>query len=237
MKKIIYLLTSFILFGCSSSYNYRSVPPRFCGKFVNSEQMMQSRYYVSHEFVTRIDSAYPNIFLAKYNGKDISDLKNINLEKNKLQIIPAPLDTVTIYKVAYENHKYINNLGMKVYIINTSADTFSPKYIFDEGRFLMIQEAKNQIGLWKPIEFWIWGCIPDSYSGLNIPPNTYAAVNSFRYRGDFRTELRYKMYWRDENQKGHILYSHPYDGSINLSQFDIPEPYDSPVEGAVFFDK
>lgn len=81
----------------------------------------------------------------------------------------------------------------------------------------MIQEAKDEQGVWRPIEF-----IAGSYglkSCLVVPnmklfPQKYFGTSIIKYYGDFKTKLRvkYVMQWE-------VYYSNEFTGYINKSQF------------------
>ena len=105
--------------------------------------------------------------------------------------------------------------AIPVFIHNPSKDTI---YLDQQdGRVIMIQEAKDENGQWKPIEFWRYSWCGNSYGAVGLLPNTVAIVKIFKYEGDFETEIRLKL--KNGND---IIYSDSFKGKINKSQFDLP---------------
>jgi hypothetical protein len=87
----------------------------------------------------------------------------------------------------------------------------------ENGRVIMIQEAKDEHGVWRPIEFWQYSWCGNSYHEEVLLPNNIAIVKVLKYDGDFETELRLKL--KSDNT---IIYSDSFKGKINKSQFKLP---------------
>lgn len=105
--------------------------------------------------------------------------------------------------------------AIPIIIYNPTKDTI----YFDQqdGRVIMIQEAKDENGEWKPIEFWRYSWCGNSYGAEGLLPKTLAIVKVFKYDGDFETEIRIKLKNGDK-----IIYSESYKGRLNKSQFELP---------------
>ncbi|CAG5082631.1 hypothetical protein [Parvicella tangerina] len=100
------------------------------------------------------------------------------------------------------------------YLVNTTDTTFNAER--QDGSLIMIQEAQNKEGDWQPIEYWIYsGCGNSYFNPLVLEPHEYAEVAIVKYHGKFETKMRLKFKY-DKN----IMYSQPFNGSINLSQFE-----------------
>lgn len=84
----------------------------------------------------------------------------------------------------------------------------------------MIQEARDEEGNWRPIEFWNYSDCAHSYGAIGILPNNCVVAKVLKYQGDFETEIRVKL--RNGNK---VFYSNSFVGSINIKQFDLPEDY------------
>ena len=82
----------------------------------------------------------------------------------------------------------------------------------------MIQEALDKNGKWRPIEYWFKSNCSFSYHHCSIESYEYAYYKIRKYDGDFSTFLRVKYKIGDK-----ILYTLPYFGRINESQFEEPE--------------
>lgn len=105
--------------------------------------------------------------------------------------------------------------AIPIIIYNPAKDTI---YLDQQdGRVIMIQEAKDENGEWKPIEFWRYSWCGNSYGAERLLPKTLAIVKVFKYDGDFETEIRIKL--KNGNK---IIYSESYKGRINKSQFELP---------------
>lgn len=102
-----------------------------------------------------------------------------------------------------------------IVIYNPTIDTICLG--LQDGRVTMIQEAKDENGVWRPIEFWRYSWCGNSYGALKLIPNKLAVVKVFKYDGDFETEIRLKL-----RNNGKVIYSDSYKGRINKSQFELP---------------
>jgi len=105
--------------------------------------------------------------------------------------------------------------AIPVFIFNATKDTVFLEQ--QDGSVIMIQEAKDENGVWKPIEFWRYSWCGNSYGAEGLAPNDLAVVKVFNYTGDFETELRLKLKNSDKT-----IYSHSFKGKINKSQFELP---------------
>ncbi len=116
------------------------------------------------------------------------------------------------------NHpeKYPPISTVAFYIINRQ--TYGVPLTMSSYIPLLIQEAMDTSGRWKPIEhIGILGC-GNSDHETKLPPNSYLTGSILKYTGNYETQLRLKLRTGE-----HILYSTPYKGSINLEQFEITE--------------
>lgn len=105
--------------------------------------------------------------------------------------------------------------AIPVFIYNPTNDTV--QFEHQDGKVKMIQEAKNEIGYWKPIEYWDDSWDGMSYGASGLLPNQIALVHVLRYEGDFVTDVRLKFKVGRE-----VIYSNSYKALIYKSQFEIP---------------
>ena len=103
--------------------------------------------------------------------------------------------------------------GYPVYIVNHTKKNIRIEE--QDGRLMMIQEAKDKLGNWRPIEVWRFSDCGNSYGGVLLKPNNYLMTKIITYKGNFETELRLKLL-----NDTITFYSKPFKGSINLSQMD-----------------
>lgn len=107
--------------------------------------------------------------------------------------------------------KYVK--AYPVFIRNMSKDTI--KIENQDGVIILIQEAKNKQGNWKPIEKWLYSFCGNSYGNYYLGKNDVLIIKKAHYQGSFKTDIRLKI---KTNNK--IIYSKPFKGSINLEQFN-----------------
>ena|SRR6218665_3388964 len=100
------------------------------------------------------------------------------------------------------------------YLINTSDSTFHATR--QDFSLIMVQEALNEEGKWKPIEHWIYSTCGNSYmSPLELLPGKYVMIPIKKYTGSFQTKFRLKMQQNDSI----TFYSETFEGSIDKGQF------------------
>lgn len=99
------------------------------------------------------------------------------------------------------------------YLVNTSDSTFEAGR--QDGSLIMIQEALDKKGKWKPIEYWVYsGCGNSYFNSLSLDSGKCVMIPIKKYSGNFETRIRLKLKYGDE-----ILFSDSFEGSINKSQF------------------
>lgn len=87
----------------------------------------------------------------------------------------------------------------------------------------IIQEAKDEKGNWKPIEFHVPSLCGNGTWEYILKPSYYAISSIYKYTGDFKTEIRVK-FRRGRN----VYYSNSFEGSINKGQFSENEYFNKP---------
>lgn len=86
-----------------------------------------------------------------------------------------------------------------------------------------IQEAKDENGNWRPIEYWVSGFCGNGMWDYILKSNYYAITSVYKYSGEFETDLRIKF--RRGNK---VYYSNSFKGKINKSQFEIDKYFNRP---------
>jgi hypothetical protein len=88
-----------------------------------------------------------------------------------------------------------------------------------EGWIYIIQEAKDQDGMWRPIEYIDYRAVcGNSFGNSKLLPGEYLISKVYRYQGEFQTMLRLRFSTYKE-----VYFSNEFPGSINLSQFQKPD--------------
>ncbi len=100
-------------------------------------------------------------------------------------------------------------------VYNNTEDTIS--YPSQDGQIVYIQEALDEEGQWKSIEYWVNSTCGNSYFNSMLNANTYTWFLINKYKGDYKTKLRVKY----KLQKGY-KYSPEFEGYINTEQFNQP---------------
>lgn len=105
-------------------------------------------------------------------------------------------------------------------------NTTDERQWFDsEGSLLnLVLEAKDQFGMWRPIEYRDWtGCGNDAHS-VYLEPNQQWKLTAIRPHGDLETQLRFRLikkhYSTDTTE---ILHSTPFPGTVHPGAFWFPE--------------
>jgi hypothetical protein len=134
-----------------------------------------------------------------------------------------------------EYKKLINNRGFKVYVDTTQTVAIKdnelackgyPVFLvnktkknlyltLEDGDVMMIQEAKDENGNWRPIEEWWYS---DCGSSINTPltfrPGKLGMTRIRKYDGGYETELRVRV----ATGEGAFIYSHTFRGRISKEQ-------------------
>ncbi|MES2575245.1 MAG: hypothetical protein V4572_09905 [Bacteroidota bacterium] len=99
-----------------------------------------------------------------------------------------------------------------IYLLNNSKESVSLQK--SDWHLYLIQEAKDEKGIWKPIEFFRYSWCGNSYSSYKLASAGIIKAESIAYNGDFKTEIRFKLLIDDK-----VYYSNAISGTIFLSQF------------------
>jgi hypothetical protein len=161
--------------------------------------------YPSKEYYDTIGSRINHDFLkGKLGLEEIYKFKN--------QTLKIIVDTSQLISPRVNIHHFSGD-AYPVYIINqTNHWVIQEIDLF----FPIIMEAKNKEGEWNPIEYKI----ENNHLGLyhSLPPSSYFVTSAWKFKGNFQTKFRLKF-----KQQGNFTYSNEFFGSMNLSQFEIPE--------------
>lgn len=130
----------------------------------------------------------------------ITEFKLSENSKNKIQIIA----------------KITNDSIISIYLKNNTKDSL--KLSKQDWHLYLIQEAKNEKGEWKPIEYWSYSWCGNSYLSENIETQKIIKTETEKHNGTYETEIRFKILIDNE-----ILYSNSLKSKIDLTQFIIPE--------------
>lgn len=147
-------------------------------------------------------NVYPFIKITK----QVTDL-------NKPTITELPLKTLSISPLdTFSNMiKFITGK-----IFNNTADTLNVTTHIG-GTLIGIQEAKDEKGNWRPIEYWFNDRCGNSFNDIQLAPDEYLNFFIPRYYGTFKTKLRLRLLIGTKTYT-----SKEWDGRIDKNQFIKP---------------
>jgi len=147
------------------------------------------------------------------------------METNKNRIDRQFVSSSVVKEKINEQSKSENEINLileksndslySIYIFNKTTDSI--KISIQDWHLFLIQEAKNENGDWKPIEYWKYSWCGNSYLSNKLEPNGILKTESKVYSGNFETQIRFKLLNDDK-----VFYSNSMAGYVNLSQFKIP---------------
>lgn len=148
-------------------------------------------------------------FICNYEMGPVKVESKSDLTKKGLYIeIIEEFDPV-VHKI-FEIHGLKNQLDyMAIKVINNDK---KHSYIVDYCGIPMSREAQDENGNWLPIEYFYE--ISEFFHAIGFKKNHYLPIVFEKTKGDFHTMLRVKV--RIGSQ---TIYSEPYEGSINITQF------------------
>lgn len=134
------------------------------------------------------------------------DIGKAKAEQGKISLDAAPNQIVAIGKYR----------GMRLYLLNTTKNDVSFGAL--DSRLMMIQEAHDKDGKWKPIESFPRTFCGNSYHHVFLGPGQYWKFDVPRYQGSFVTKLRFRL----KEDKSELI-SNEFEGNINPKQFEKPK--------------
>lgn len=169
-----------------------------------------------------------------YSGKWANDnnfprkqMPPLTIPSNRLSLL---IDTARVDTFAGRYY------GFPLYVINTTVDTVV--FRGQDHTLNMKVQARDGQGLWKDIEYMPQTFCGNSYHPLPLEPGAHWKFVLPDYEGVFNTLLRVELRYPDpaDRRKEKVLYSQPFRGSINLSQFSVKQPYFSRGIMDTYFD-
>ena len=117
-------------------------------------------------------------YIRYWHGKPINDQKEEIKSYGK-------------YHIEMRVEETLNNCDWRITIRNWADKPFL--LFSEEEKLSIICEAKNTLGIWKPIEYkpLLW-CLTGSYN-FKLKPTEYIEVYRSKYIGDFKTKIRFKF--------------------------------------------
>ena len=188
---------------CAVKQNHQWGYINYKGEFVWKEQV-GLEYTKLDLSKWKLDTLKINepIYAYKYAGSDNFPRKQTFDSLNQLTLKVDTVD-ITVYKDRY--------FAYKIYLINASKDTV--RIPAQDGLIKIIQQAKNKRGKWQDIENFRNSWCGNSYHSIALPPNEYQIFATPIYKGEFKTQLRFKLEIGKQ-----IIYSNTYWGEINHGQ-------------------
>jgi hypothetical protein len=119
--------------------------------------------------------------------------------------------------------------GMRVVLVNGTSEVLS--FSACDSRIDLVQEARDESGRWRPIEYLPRSWCGNSYHRVFLPPREFWQFPAPRYRGPIATRLRFALTLSDKSR----VVSNEFEGSVFLDQFSkkqghnpngLMDPYD-----------
>ena len=107
--------------------------------------------------------------------------------------------------------------GMRLVLVNGTDETIS--FGACDSRLSIIQEAKDESGKWRPIEYLPSSWCGNSYHQVKLAAGEFWAFPAPRYEGSFKTKLRFRL------GGDKPIVSNEFDGNINPEQFSKQQPH------------
>lgn len=154
------------------------------------------------------------IFFEPQNIYPFIKLTNKVAELNTPTITELPSSTLSISPLDTLSNmtKFINGI-----IFNNTADTLNVTTHIG-GILIGIQEAKDEKGNWRPIEYWFNDRCGNSFDNVHLAPKEYLNFYIPRYYGSFKTKLRLRF-----SIGAKTFTSKEWDGRIDKKQFIKPK--------------
>lgn len=241
MKRVLYLVIV-ILFSCETEEKFVFHKFSEVGQTLTVDKMNNSYNYILYigtdttlyninrdDEKVPYDYFYQPLFIADSLDSLAGQIENITFRilvdtASSVQIpfypdVPEDLPGPQISEWTDKNRKMVN--AYPVYIWNPTNETTS---IPVQGVATeLIQEAKDEKGNWRPIEFWVSGFCGNGMWDYILKPNYYVITSVYKYSGQFDTDLRIKF-----RRGTKVFYSNSFRGKINKSQFNQDKYFNRP---------
>lgn len=109
--------------------------------------------------------------------------------------------------------------GMRVLLVNQTGQMLS--FAASDSRLEIIQEAQDENGVWRAIEYLPRSWCGNSYHRVSLPSAHLWVFPAPRYQGEFPTRLRFTLALED----GSFVHSNVFEGSIHREQFVLRQDY------------
>lgn len=212
-------MLTILLFACGKSANKDNRIeinglriPYIIGRFPSTEEILET------ERMQRAESVLcyigPLTDTIRFNNYEIRrHEKRRSIQDLKLKIVASTIQFIATASRESGNWRYVQ--AIPVFVFNPTNDTIPLEH--RNRKIKMIQEAKNENGDWRPLEFCVEASGAERYETTALLPNEMALIHVLRYDGDFVTDVRLKFKIGRQ-----VVYSNTYKAMIYKSQFEIP---------------
>jgi hypothetical protein len=110
-------------------------------------------------------------------------------------------------------------LGLTVRLVNRTDNTVA--FQASDSCLYLVQEAKAEVGGWRPIESLPETFCGNSYHRVFLKPNQYWEFPAPRYDGRVKVRIRLRIDpGGDRDPSRPPLYSDEFDGTVDPAQFE-----------------
>ena len=136
----------------------------------------------------------------------------------------VPADMISIIVYPDSDLPFRTFRGIRVVIVNSTSGEVG--FFASDSRLYVVQEAVDDDGFWKPIEYLPSSWCGNSYHTVFLPSREYWEFASPRYTGKLPTRLRFRLDIAgvpNKQGKPKPVYSNEFHGSVKPKQFRIQE--------------
>lgn len=205
MKKPLFALLFVSVSICAWGQKHQSLKPL---ENLNVDFMMRGYFCAASKIEDK--QAFGGFGTSENFPKPLAT--HISVRPGEISFVAKP-DEVAIFAAKYK--------GLKVLLVNGTGEPVG--FPASDSRLSIVQEALDQKGNWKPIEYLPSSWCGNSYHTVFLGPSEYWEFAAARYTGKFKTKFRFRLDWQTSGNKRAPIYSNEFEGGVNPNQFTIQQ--------------
>src|SRR5262245_13758748 len=123
--------------------------------------------------------------------------------------------------VAFSNEPvgYGKHRGIALRLVNRTDEVVS--FLACNSCLYLIQEALDEGGRWREIEWPPWSDCGNSFHRVFLKPNQFWQFSARLYSGPIKTKIRFRLDTNGDRNGGKALYSNEFEGLVAAVQFRV----------------
>ncbi len=188
----------------------------FCNEFNPDEEHKEELNY--HEFYDNFKEGKEHKYSTAYLKLVVDTLQEIAMTKRPIWASYLFHQNLGFGNTVLQDDTLIQDVkSFPIYLAKTSEDKTAIIETQDAS-LMMVTEAKDEHGNWKPLEYWSHSWCGNSYISFELKPQHFAFTRGIKCSGDFYTTCRLKL-----SNAADSLYSNEFKMTINKNQFTKPK--------------